>query len=70
MVGPTRGGAIGTRHEVFREKTNIMHSALSIDPDQPKHAAQANPDRHFSPPFSGIITLYLFSPKTECVGSD
>ena len=20
----------------------------SIDPDQPKHAAQANPDRHFS----------------------
>ena len=30
--------------EPSREKT-----ALCIEPDQPKHAAQANPDRHFSP---------------------
>ena len=27
-----------------------MESAYSIDPDQPKHTAQANPDRHYSPP--------------------
>ena len=27
-----------------------MDSALSIDPDLPKHAAQAYPDRHCSPP--------------------
>ena len=27
-----------------------MHSTYSIDPDQPKHAEQANPDRHFSHP--------------------
>ena len=36
-------------------------------PDQPKHAAQANPDRHFSPyvefSVSEIITLYLSSPR-------
>ena len=35
--------------EPSREKTNIVDSALSFDPDQPKHAAQAYPDRHFSP---------------------
>ena len=29
-------------------RTNIMASAYCIDPDQPKHAAQAFPDRHFS----------------------
>ena len=33
-----------------REKINIVDSAQSIDPDQPKHATQAYPDRHFSPP--------------------
>ena len=27
-----------------------MDSASSIDPDQPKHAVQAYPERHFSPP--------------------
>ena len=31
-------------YDPFHEKTN------SVDPDQPKHAAQANPDRHCSPP--------------------
>ena len=36
--------------ELFHEKTNIWDSALSIDLDQPKHAAQAYPDIHFSPP--------------------
>ena len=36
--------------EPTREKTNTMDSALSIDPDQPKHVTQANPDRHCSPP--------------------
>ena len=35
--------------ELSREQTNIVDSALSIDLDQPKHAAQGNPDRHFSP---------------------
>ena len=39
-----------TTYEPFHEKTNIMDSALSIDTDQPKQAAQANPDRDFSPP--------------------
>ena len=37
-------------YEPFHEKTNIVESAQSIDPDQPKHAAHANPDKHFSPP--------------------
>ena len=32
-----------------REKTNILVSASSIEPDQLKHSAQANLDRHFSP---------------------
>ena len=30
-------------------KTNSVDSALNIEPDQPRHAAQAIPDRHFSP---------------------
>ena len=37
-------------NEPSSEKTNIEHSAISIDPDQPKHAARAYPNRHFSPP--------------------
>ena len=36
-------------YEPFHEKTNIVDSALSIDPDQPKHAVQSNPGRHFLP---------------------
>ena len=36
-------------NEPSREKTNIVDSALIIDPDQSKHAAQVNPGRHFSP---------------------
>ena len=38
------------KNEPSREKTSIVDSAKSIDPDQPKHAAQAYPERHFSPP--------------------
>ena len=38
-------------------------------PNQPKHATQASPDRHCSP-VSGLITLYLYPPETECVGPD
>ena len=34
----------GSPYEPFREKTNI------VDLHQPKHATQANPDWHFSPP--------------------
>ena len=33
-----------------REKTNIVYFAQSIDPDRPKHAAQANPIRQVSSP--------------------
>ena len=36
-------------YEPLREKTNILDSAYNIDPDQPKHDAQAHPGRHFSP---------------------
>ena len=59
-------------YEPSREKTNIVDSASSIDQDQPKHAAQAYQDRHFSPSVdvSGIITLYLYPPETECIGKD
>ena len=32
--------------EPYQEKTNIVDFALSIEPDQPEHAAQANPKRH------------------------
>ena len=47
-------------YEPSREKTNIVDSVVSIDPDQPKYVVQANPDRHFSPSVDfvlGIITL-------------
>ena len=37
-------------NEPFHEKTNIVGNALSIDPDQTKHVAQAYRGRHFSPP--------------------
>ena len=47
----------------------------SIDPDQPKHAAQANPDRQVTSCrgflFQEFITLYLYPrPETECVNPD
>ena len=41
--------------EPFLEITNIVDSALSIDPDQHKHAAQAYPGRHFSPPVDFLL---------------
>ena len=48
--------------EPSREKTNIVVSALSIDPDQSKHAAQAYPVRHFSPPVYFLFQeLLLFT---------
>ena len=47
----------------------------SIDPDQPKHAAQDYPDIHFSPPVDflfqeWIIIIYLYPSETEWVGPD
>ena len=42
-------------HEPVRGKTNIVVTELSIDPDQPKHAAQANSSRHFSPPVNFLF---------------
>ena len=58
----------------FHEKINIVKSALRIDPDQLKHAAQANLDIHFSPPvdFLFLESLpYTSIPReTECVGPD
>ena len=35
-------------YQPFHEKANSVSSALSIDPAQPKHAAQANPEIHCS----------------------
>ena len=48
-------------------KTNIVYS---IDLDQPKHAAQANFFAFCGFYVLGIITLYLYPPDTECIGSD
>ena len=46
----------------------------SIDPDQPKHAAQANPGRHFSSVVdffvSGIIPKCLYPPEMDYAGLD
>ena len=45
-----------------------MDSALSIDPGQPKHAAQAYQDRHFLPPVDFLFQeISLYTPVTECV---
>ena len=57
-----------------REKINIVDSALSIDPDQPKHATQAYPDRHFSAPVDFLfqeLLLYTSIPlrRNESAGS-
>ena len=38
-----------------------MWTAYIIDPDQPKHAAQANPDRHYSPPVDCMESLLYTS---------
>ena len=42
-------------YEPSREKTNIVASELSIDPDQPKDAARAYTDIHFSPPLDFLL---------------
>ena len=42
-------------------KTIIVDSALSIDPVQPKYAAQAYPDRHFSPPLDFLFQESYYS---------
>ena len=47
--------------EMSREKTNSVDSANSIDTDQPKHAAQANPDRHCSPPVDFLFQESLYT---------
>ena len=36
-----------------------MDTAYSIDPDQPKHATQAYPDRHVSPPVDFLFQKSL-----------
>ena len=45
-----------------------------MDQDKPKHAAQAYPDRNFSPPVDVLLhesLLYASNPpETECVGPD
>ena len=54
------------------EKTNIVDSALSIVSDQLKHAAQANPDRHFSPPVDFLFQeslLYTSIPLRRYVSA-
>ena len=42
-------------YETFHEKTNILESAYSIDPDQPRHVAQANQVRHVSHPLDFLF---------------
>ena len=55
-------------------KTNIVDSATSIDPDQPKQSAQAYLDIQFSPPVDFLLLeSFLYTsipPETECVGPD
>ena len=43
---------------------DIVDSASSIDPDQPKHDEQANPVRHFSPP---VYFLFRESLLYTCI---
>ena len=46
-------------------KTKIVESALSIDTDQCKQIAQANPDRHVSPSVDFMFQeslLYIYIP--------
>ena len=50
-------------YEPSHGKNNILDSASSIDSDQSKHAAQANPDRYCSPSVSFLFQeslLYTF----------
>ena len=58
--------------EPFHENTNSIDSAKRIYPNQPKHAAQANPDRNFSPIVNFLFqeSLYLYPPEMEYVGPD
>ena len=51
--------------EPSSEKTNTVDSAYSIDLDQSKHAAQANPDKHISPSVDFLLQeslLYTYIP--------
>ena len=59
-------------YEPSREKTNNVDSALSIDPDQPKHAVQAYPDIHFSPPLDFLFhesIIYTYIPLRRNVSA-
>ena len=42
-------------YEPFHEKTNIIDSALCIDPDQPAQSAQAGPGWHIPSQGDGCI---------------
>ena len=58
----------------FTRKLTVLTLRTCIDPDQPKHAAQANTDRHFSPPMDfqfqeSLLYTYIY-PETECIGPD
>ena len=61
-------------YEPSHEKTNSVDYVYSIDPDQPRHAAQANLYRHFSPPvdflFQESLLCTPIPPETERVGPD
>ena len=35
---------------IFTIRVDTLRRVHNVDPDQPKHAAQTNPDRHFLPP--------------------
>ena len=55
---------IWSLYDPSREKTNIVDSSKSIDPAQPKHAAQAYPFRHFSDP---VDVLFQESLLYTCI---
>ena len=62
---------VWTIFESSREKTNIVNSAYSIDSDQPRHAAQAYMDRHFSPPVDYLFhESLLYTSIALCIGPD
>ena len=59
---------------VPREKPTLW-TPQSNDPDQPKLATQANPDRHVSPHVEFLLQetldhIYLYPPETKYVGPD
>ena len=49
-------------YELSNEKPNIVDPEYIIDPYQLKHAAQASPDRHFSPPVDFLFRNHYSIP--------